>query len=117
MDVPSICRLRDLYRSIALLEAHYEQTYGLNMNQAMLLCTLSETPGLTSTQLSEQLSLTCSNCSKVLAVVERAELVTSEGSKTDRRVKYFRLTPKGEERLAALKADTQPFPELGIFVS
>lgn len=115
METSAICRIRDLYRAIAALEAHYEQTYGLNMNQAMLLCTLHQSPGLTSTQLSERLSLTCSNCSKVLAVVERAGLVDSEASKTDRRVKYFTLTPQGEQRLAALKADAMPLPDLQNF--
>lgn len=112
MDTSAICRIRDLYRSIAALEAHYEKEYGLNINQAMLLCTLSQEPGITSTQLSERLGLTCSNCSKVLAAVEREELVVSQASKTDRRVKYFHLTPAGEQRLSALKADTMALPEI-----
>ena len=42
MDHTKICKLRDLYRAISALERRFERLYDLNINEAMLLCTLRE---------------------------------------------------------------------------
>ena len=42
MDKQIICRLRDINRAIAELERQFSQRFDLNINEAMLLCTLKE---------------------------------------------------------------------------
>ena len=34
--------MRDLYRSLALLETRLSETYGLSLNEAMVLCSIGE---------------------------------------------------------------------------
>ena len=48
MESNKICRLRDIYRAIAALENEFEKAFGLNINEAMLLCTLNERVRMTS---------------------------------------------------------------------
>ena len=105
MDQTIICKLRDLYRAISALERRFERLYDLNIHQAMLLCTLRESGCMTSSELAEQLDLTPSNASKVIASVERLGFVSRARCKQDKRQMYFSLTAAGSERLAAMQCE------------
>lgn len=105
MDHAKICKIRDVYRAISALERHFEHIYELNINEAMLLCTLSESGCMTSSELAEKLELTPSNASKVIASVERLGFVSRARCKTDKRQMYLSITPVGSERLEALKCE------------
>jgi len=100
MDHAKICKIRDLYRAISALERRFERLYDLNINEVMLLCTLRESGCMTSSELAEQLDLTPSNASKVIASVERLGFVSRARCKQDKRQMYFSLTAAGGERLA-----------------
>ena len=112
MDSSSICRIRDTYRAIIAFEAYVEEHYDLNLNEAMLLCALSERTQMTAGEVAEALGLTHSNTSKVIASAERQRLIKRRMDKDDKRRMFFTLTPGGEERLATLKSDTMELPEL-----
>ena len=121
MNKESICRLRDVQRAISALEQSIERMYGLNINEAMLLCTLrqlsDEAPqgeplSITAGRIAELLGLTCSNASKVIASVERKGLVERSPGIADKREKLFVLTPQGTARLAEMNCDEVPMPDI-----
>jgi len=47
-DRKRMCRVRDIYRAITELENRMEAAYGLNLNEAMLLCNLSDKDSMTA---------------------------------------------------------------------
>ena len=59
MDHFCLCRIRDLYRAILNFEQYFEQHYDLNLNEAMLLCTLSARSSQTAGEVAEALGLKC----------------------------------------------------------
>ena len=106
------CRIRDLYRAILNFEQYFEQHYDLNLNEAMLLCTLSARSSQTAGEVAEALGLTNSNASKVIASAEGLKLIKRQTCKDDKRRMRFSLTALGEERLARLQADDIEVPEI-----
>ena len=112
MDHFVFCRIRDLYRAILNFEQYFEQHYDLNLNEAMLLCTLSARSSQTAGEVAEALGLTNSNASKVIASAEALKLIKRQMCKDDKRRMRFSLTALGEERLARLQADDIEVPEI-----
>lgn len=112
MDSSCLCRIRDVYRAILDFEQYFEQHYDLNLNEAMLLCTLSGHPSQTAGEVAEALRLTNSNASKVIASAEALKLIKRQMCKDDKRRMRFSLTAFGEERLARLQADDIEVPEI-----
>ncbi len=111
MEKTKICRIRDVYRAIASFESLFEKQFGLNINEAMLLCTLSEHDGITSGEIAEALGLSCSNTSKVISSVEKKKFIRRSLDKEDKRQMHFSLTKQGIERLSTLKCDDIEVPE------
>lgn len=111
MNSFNICKVRDVYRAVLSLEHYFEENYNLNLNEAMLLCTLFENNKLTAGDLAERLGLTCSNTSKVIASAEKKKLIKRSMGKEDKRKMLFSLTPQGTDRLSTLKADPVELPE------
>lgn len=112
MDHFCLCHIRDLYRAILNFEQYFEQHYDLNLNEAMLLCTLSARSSQTAGEVAEALGLTNSNASKVIASAEALKLIKRQMCKDDKRRMRFSLTALGEERLARLQADDIEVPEI-----
>ena len=112
MDSSCLCRIRDIYRAIVDVEQYFEQHYDVNLNEAMLLCTLSARSWQTAGEVAETLGLTNSNASKVIASAERLKLIQRQLCKDDKRRMRFSLTALGEELLAKLHADDMPLPEI-----
>ncbi len=77
--------MRDIYRAIAEFEVKFMQEFDLSLNEGMLLCTLLNTPKLTSSEIAEALGLSASNTSKVIRSVEDKKLITRLVGKTDKR--------------------------------
>jgi DNA-binding MarR family transcriptional regulator len=107
----NLCRIRELYRAIIEFENHINTQYGLSLNEAMLLCCLSDRSMLSSTEISEALGLTCSNTSKVIKTVEGKKLIRRILSKDDKRSMLFRLTSKGEKKLSEMDVCTEELPD------
>jgi len=106
----TLCKIRDILRSIIEFEAKFQQKFGLCLNEGMLLCTL-QSGKLSSKELAGTLGLTYSNTSKVIKSVERKGLIKRILGKSDRRMMYFSLTAKGNEILASIQDNPIETPE------
>ncbi len=107
-----LCRIRDIYRAITEYESLFERTYGLCLNEGMLLCSLSKSDLLTSGEIAALLGLTTSNTSKVICSVEKKGLIRRMLGDKDKRQMYFSLTPEGKKRLQDVKCSELEVPEL-----
>ncbi|MBP1618755.1 MAG: DNA-binding protein [Bacteroidetes bacterium] len=107
----TLCRIRDIYRSIATFEAGFEGKYDICLNEGMLLCSLNGNK-YSSSELAEVLGLTNSNTSKVIKSVEKKGLVKRNIGKDDKRQMYFTLTDVGKAKLDTIKCEDIEVPEL-----
>lgn len=99
----TLCRIRDIYRAVAEFEVKFMQEFDLSLNEGMLLCTLLNTPKLTSSEIAEALGLSASNASKIIRSVEEKKLITRLVGKADKRQMHFALTPEGKNRITVIK--------------
>lgn len=99
----TLCRIRDIYRAISEFEVQFMQEFDLSLNEGMLLCTLLNTPKLTSSEIAEALGLSASNASKIIRSVEEKKLITRLVGKADKRQMHFALTPEGKNRITVIK--------------
>ena len=111
METHCICEIRKIYRAIGAFEAELEKLLGLNMNEAMLLCLLSEKKNLSAGDISTELGLTCSNASKVIASMEKSGLILRRASKADGRSMTFSLSKKGTALLDKVHCDNIHVPD------
>ena len=112
MDKTCICHLRDIYRAISALEQEMQKLHGININEGMLLCLLSENKSLTSGEIADALGLTCSNTSKIICAVEKKGLILRVMGKADKREMYFSLSAAGKKRLEEMKDCDWELPEI-----
>lgn len=108
----TLCKIRDIYRSIAEFEVQFMQMYDLSLNEGMLLCTLLNSPKLTSSEIAEALGLSASNTSKVIRSVEDKKLISRLIGKEDKRQMRFSLTAEGKNRITDIKNATFEMPDL-----
>ncbi|MEG2820605.1 MAG: MarR family transcriptional regulator [Muribaculaceae bacterium] len=106
----TLCKIRDIYRSIIQYEVEFQKKYNLCLNEGMLLCTLSKAGQLSSGEIAEQLGLTTSNSSKVILSVEKKGYISRALGQVDKRQMYFSLTKEGKKRLAEIKCNTIELP-------
>lgn len=108
----TLCRIRDLYRTIAEFENQFAKVYSLSLNEGMLLCTLLDNGQLSSSEIAEALGLSASNASKVIRSVEEKGMITRRIGKEDKRQMNFILTPEGQQLITRIKEATYQLPEL-----
>jgi len=111
MDNSCICKLRNVYRAIIDIEKQLEHLVDLNINEAMLLCLLSDGDTRLSGEIADQLGLTRSNASKVIASLEKRSLIRRQACKEDSRCQRFHITKKGTEVLEQVHCDNIKLPE------
>ena len=76
MDNHCISKIREIFRVITAFECGLQEQIGLNINEAMLLCLLSESEKpMLAGEIAEKMGLTRSNTSKVIASLEQASLI------------------------------------------
>lgn len=107
----ALCKIRDIYRSIAEFEAAFIKQHNLCLNEGMLLCTLSKTKQCSSGEIAQLIGLTTSNTSKVIKTVEKKGYIERVMGETDKRQMYFSLTKEGQKRLEAIKSETVAIPQ------
>jgi DNA-binding MarR family transcriptional regulator len=111
METKCICSIRKVYKAIAAFEAELQASLGLNINEAMLLCLLSEKSDLSAGEIADAMSLTRSNSSKVIASLEKKGLLKRRTCKEDCRSMRFHLTAKGKELLDKVHCDSIKLPD------
>jgi DNA-binding MarR family transcriptional regulator len=97
-----LCRIRDIYRCINDFEIEFYARYGVKLNEAMLLCSLSKSGESASGQIAEMLGLSLSNASKVIIASEEKGLVERNVGREDKRQMFFRLTDEGKKRISEI---------------
>lgn len=109
-----LCKIRDIQRAIIAFEQQFVDRYNICLNEGMALCSISksESKKLTSGEISELLGLTLSNTSKVIAAIEKKELVERALGTMDKRQMFFSLTPKGTKLLSSIKCEEMDIPEM-----
>lgn len=88
---------------INALRQHYrqlEKACGISGAQVWILASISETPGVTVSQLSKKLSIHVSTVSNMLDKLAKAGMVERLRCSHDRRVVNLQLTSKGKTILA-----------------
>lgn len=123
METSCLCRIRLIYKALGTFEASLERQFGINFNEAMLLCLLSGRCaeagpvegagccGLKAGEIAEELGLSNSNASKVISAAERSGLIRRRACKEDARCMKFTLTQKGRETLGRLSCDELRLPD------
>lgn len=103
----SLCKVRDILRSINDFEIIFHARHGIGLNEGMLLCTIAKQGQCCSGNAAEKLGITPSNASKVIASVEKKGLVKRVLCPDDKRRMLFVLTPEGERLLATVKCNSE----------
>lgn len=111
METECICRLRKIYKAITAFETQVEASLGVNINAMMLLCLLSERENLSAGEIADEMGLTRSNASKVIASLEKSGSIRRHICKEDGRSMRFHLTWQGEELLEHVHCDSLQLPE------
>ena len=112
MDNHCISKIREIYRVITAFECGLQQQIGLNINEAMLLCLLSESENpMLAGEIAEEMGLTRSNASKVIASLEQASLIRRRSCSKDGRCQRFHITKHGLEKLDHFHCDSIAVPE------
>lgn len=99
-----IQKLRNVYKAIGNFETEMQKAVGLNLNEAMVLCLLSNGSMMLAGDIAEKMSLTRSNASKVIAVLEKAELILRETCPEDSRCQKFHISDKGRKKIREMKS-------------
>lgn len=108
----TLCKIREIYRSIVEYEAVFRRVHGLKLNEGMLLCTLSDGVRKTSGELSDLLGVTPSNMSKIISSTEKKGFVERHIDKGDKRQMFFLLTERGKGKLRSIKENPIAVPHL-----
>lgn len=98
----ALCKIRDLYRSIAEFEIRFEERFDLCLNAGMLLCSLEEKVSLTSGEIATLLGITYSNASKVIKTVEDKGFLNRKMGIKDKRQMYFSLSEQGTKQISEM---------------
>lgn len=106
-----LCKMREIYRAIADVEEQIEKTYGISLNEGMLLCCLRKNTSMCASDIAQQLGLTMSNTSKVIKSVEDKEFVIRDLNKDDKRKMFFTLTDKGRKKVESISIDNIEIPK------
>lgn len=108
----TLCKIRDIYRSISDFQDKFQEKFGLCFNEGMVLCSLSDTDHLSSGEIAILLGLKTANASKVIRSVEEKKLIHRVLGTKDKRQMYFSLTPAGKKRIDSIKCTELEIPDL-----
>ena len=97
-----ICGIRRIYKAIAQFEEQLQATLGLNLNEAMVLCLLSDNDCLSAGEIAEAMMPTRPHTPTVISSLESACLIRQHLCKDDARCMRFSLTRNGVEKLSAV---------------
>lgn len=112
MDKNAICKIRDIYRAISVFEDTFEAQFALSINEAMLLCTLSEEGDMTSGDIARALGVLPSIASKLIRQVEDKHFVHRVMGQRDHRQMNFSLSEEGVRKLEIIKCNEIEIPNV-----
>ncbi len=101
--VKSICTMRDVMIGLHTLEEQLVDEFGIDLKEAMLVCCLSD-KRLSTSEIASALELRMSHTSKIVASLEKKDLLIRHLGTQDKRRMFFELNAKGLELLKRLES-------------
>ncbi len=105
------CKIKEIQKALLQLEENFKTQYGISINEASVLCSLSNCC-LTSSEIAQCADLKASHTSKTIRSVEDKKLIMRKIGTIDKRMMQFSLTKDGQFLLKNIKNDSQPMPEI-----
>ncbi|MEG1648961.1 MAG: winged helix DNA-binding protein [Rikenellaceae bacterium] len=107
----TICAIREIYKAISEFEIKFEEINRISLNEAMVLCSLSE-GRLSASEIAKRASMSASNTSKVVSSIEKKWLIERVVGKSDKRQMYFSLTKEGKSVISRMNCNSVELPEV-----
>lgn len=108
--IQCICRMRDLTKALSELETQLTESYGITLNEAMVLCSVGNET-VSAGDIIICTGMTPSHASKTIRSVETKGLLNRKLGEHDKRQMYFVLTRKGKKCLENIKEKGVEVPE------
>ena len=108
--IQCICVMRDLFAALSALEIQLEETYGVSLKEAMVLCSVGQDVA-TAGEITACTGMTSSHASKVIRSVEEKGLLERRLGEQDKRQMIFTLTDRGKACLERIKEQGVDVPE------
>ncbi|MEO0234428.1 MAG: MarR family transcriptional regulator [candidate division WOR-3 bacterium] len=108
-----ICYLKKIFKELYLFDYNLKKETKLTMNEAMVLCTISEKK-MDLTQLSKELYVSKPRMTKITEKLIKKGFLKKLVSETDKREKYLVLTEKGYKKIHEIKDKKIPFPQIRL---
>lgn len=105
------CSIKEIQKALNDLEDNFRTEYGICINEASVLCSLSDCC-LTSSEIAKCADLRASHTSKTLRSVEDKKLIMRKIGTIDRRMMRFSLTKQGQTLLEDMKNGKVLIPEV-----
>lgn len=99
----SICKLKDLYKSLYKFEKAFQNRYDVTINEAMVLCNLYNGESHTAREISDYIGLSASRVSKIINAVEVRGYIERSIGDVDKRQMVFKLTVPGLQKISEMK--------------
>lgn len=113
----AICKLKDLYKVLHDFEASFLSSYGITLNEGIIMCMLSEGPR-NAGEICTDCTLSTSRLSKVLNALEEKGYIQRSIAPKDRRQVKVELTSKGCEKVGIMQQEDILIPEaLSCFIT
>lgn len=106
-----ICQLRDITVAMNDIEMQLNEKYGVGLNEAMALCSLSE-GRLSASEIAEKTGMGSSHCSKIIKSIEQKMLIERSLGESDKRQMYFCLNKVGKKVLSDIKCNSLALPDI-----
>lgn len=103
--------MRELFTALSDLESRLMDTYGVSLNEAMVLCSIGN-ERVSAGVVIERTGLSASHASKVLGAAEKKGFLTRVLGEQDKRQMYFTLTEEAENVLTRIKDHGVEVPDV-----
>ena len=110
-EMIDFCSIKEVQKALNELENNFKSSYGICINEASVLCSLSDCC-LTSSEIAKCADLRASHTSKTIRSIEDKGLIKRKIGKQDRRLMRFSLTKKGADLMQLMKEDKILIPEI-----
>ena len=106
----NLCTIRDVNRAVRAYEQKFFDTFGISLNEGMIICFINQNE-VNSSDIASAIDLTMSNCSKIIKSVENKGLITRAMGIKDKRHMFFQLTNQGKMLLKEIHAKSEPITD------
>ena len=99
----NICKLKDVYHMLYAFEKNFHEANGITVNEAMVLCFLSNGDTHTAGEVCSHVGLSNSRVSKIINDMERKGFLVRRIGNNDKRQMFFVLTEAGKQKYHQLR--------------